>query len=148
MCEKYECKLLLCWYPCPQPLPTTARITIGTFSPAGGRVRISRNHVDQLVHGQQQKINTDVDVDGTQAVYGGPHAETGHGIFRDWRVEATIRSEFRQKTGRTAENLLVIRHPDAVDEDPGIPFHFLSYRLVKGLAEANPPHERLLGRAR
>src|SRR4051794_33298473 len=87
---------------------------------AARRVAVRANHIDELIHRQQEKVDPHVDVDGALSVEGGAEGETRHRIFAGGRVEAAVLAEALEDSRRRPEAVRVIRHADAEGDDRGV----------------------------
>ncbi len=109
--------------------------------PAEHRPPLGRQ-VEQLIHGQIEKVAANMDVHRPQAAECGADGHAGHPAFRDRRVEDPLRPEPLDQVLGAAEDRLVIVDPDPHHDDAGILFHGLRQSLVQRIAVGYQPHRR------
>ena len=75
-------------------------------------------HVDELVHGQHQKVHADMHVDRPHARQGGADGDAGHGVFGQRRAEHALRSVLFRQTARRPLNRLGVVYVQAKQAAP------------------------------
>jgi len=104
------------------------------FHRAAGAVGMRGDHVDELVHAEQQEVHAHVHVDRPHAVDRRAQAEPGHGVLGELRAEAAGRAELLHQALGAVEDALVVADVDAVGEHGAVAPHLFLHRLVQGVA--------------
>ena len=91
--------------------------------------------VHQLIHGEQEKIQSLMHHHRPRAVQGGADADAGHGVLRRRGIEHPVAAELFLESRRRAENRLRVVYAQPETDDALVLFHSGGQRLVDGLGE-------------
>ena len=107
---------------------------------AARHVPTTRDHVGDLIHGQEHKIHSDMDVNGSHTVYGGTQPEAGHAVLGQGGDETSVGAEFFYQSGSAAEYALMIADIKTIYKYVRIPRHFDNHGFVNGFSIGGRSH--------